>query len=212
MGWVTTWITYHFSCLYFIIPYAFALNKAKAFPFHRNVSLLLVIFLVIQSLKDHFYPGNRSIWRGFVLLSLPACHVKNRALDGLHRAAGTSSFRDGVGGSFVKEGLVWVFFFISNTWRNTPHVLLDMLQSVQSAPGKSLDISGVIHPSYLVHAFPFMSPADAFNCQPSLLGCPRSSRGTMESLWRRMKRRGPAVLWHFLALNWLWEEWPLSSR
>lgn len=38
--------------------------------------------------------------------------LKNRALDGLHRAAGTSSFSNGVGGSFVKEALVWVFFFI----------------------------------------------------------------------------------------------------
>lgn len=187
-------------------------TKPKLSPFHSSVSLLLVIFLVIQSWKDHFHPGNRSLWRGFVLLSLPACHVKNRALDGLHRAAGTSSFRDGMGGSFCQGGLSLGFLFYLNTWRNTPHVLLDTLQSVQSAPGKSLDISGVIHPSYLVHAFPFMSPADAFNCQPFLLGFPRSSRGTMESLWRRMKRRGPAVLWHFLALNWLWEEWPLSSR
>lgn len=95
------------------------------------------------------------------------------------------------GGKLCKGGFSLDFLFYLNTWRNTPHVLLDMLQSVQSAPGKSLDISGVIHPSYFMHAFPFMSPADAFNCQPSLLGFPRSSRGTMESLWRRMKRRGP---------------------
>lgn len=125
--------------------------------------------LVIQSLKDHSYPDNRSIWWGFVLLSLPSCHVKNRVLSGIHGAAGTSSFRDGVGGSFVKEGLVWGFSFYLNTCCNTLHILLDALQSVRSAPGKSLDLSGVIHPSYLMHALPFMSPADAFNCQPLVL-------------------------------------------
>lgn len=182
--------------------------KPKLSSFHSNVSLLLVIFLVIQSLKILFYPGNRSLWWGFVLLSLP----KKQSPWWAPQSCWHLFLQQWSGGKLCQGGFSLGFLFYLNTWRNTPHVLLDMLQSVQSAPGKSLDISGVIHPSYFMHAFPFMSPADAFNCQPSLLGFPRSTRGTMESLWRRMKQRGPAVLWHFLALNWLWEEWPPSSR
>lgn len=93
-------------------------------------------------------------------------------------AAGTSSFRDG-GGKLCQGGFSLVFLFYLNTCCNTLHILLDTLQSVQSAPGKSLDISGVIHPSYLVHAFPFVSPADAFNCQPLLL----AFQEVAEELW-----------------------------
>lgn len=81
------------------------------------------------------------------------------------------------GRSFVKEGLVFLFYL--NTCCNTLHILLDTLQSVQSAPDKSLDISGVIHPSYLMHAFLFMNPADAFNCQPLLL----AFQEVAEELW-----------------------------
>lgn len=187
-------------------------EKPKLSPFHSNVSLLLVIFLVVQSLKSHFYPGNLSLWWGFVLLSLPACYVKIQSPLWAPQSCWHLFLQQWSGGKLCQGEFSLGFLFYLTTWRNTPHVLLNMLQSVQSVPDKSLDISGVIHPSYLMHAFPFMSPADAFNCQPLLLGFPRSSRGTMESLWRRMKRRGPAVLWHFLALNWLWEEWPFSSR
>lgn len=173
MGWVTTWITHHFFCLYFIIPYTSAVNKPKLSPFHSCVSMLLVIFLVIWSLKDRFYPANRCIWRGFVLLSLPACHLKNRVLSCWHL------FFQGWGGKLCQGGFSLVFLFYLNTCCNTLHILLDTLQSVQSAPGKSLDISGVIHPSYLVHAFPFVSPADAFNCQPLLL----AFQEVAEELW-----------------------------
>lgn len=152
---------------------------SQSFPLSTAVSLLLATSLFIWCLKDHFYPANRSIWWGFVLLSLPACHMTNTVLRGLHGAAGTSSFRGGVEEKLCQGGFSLVFLFHLNTRCNTLHILLDTLQSVLSAPAKGLDISGVIHPSYLAHASPFTSPADDFNCQPLLL----AFQEVAEELW-----------------------------